>query len=106
MIPVDGLSDLTVRAIVVAVNAGDRDAFLAGFADDVTMTDDGSERDFTSWIDREIFTVNGRMEVESQSVDGRSLTARFRNDTWGEMRTTWEFTVADGLVTHVATGQA
>lgn len=32
--------------------------------------------------------------------------ADYRNDTWGEMRTRWHFTVEDGKVSRFETGQA
>jgi hypothetical protein len=106
MIPVDELSDPTVRSVVQAINAGDRAAFLAAFTDGATMSDDGSDRDFHDWIDREIFTAGGHMEVESESDDGRSLIARYRNDTYGEMRTTWRFVIDGGRISRMETGQA
>ena len=106
MIDIEQLSDPTVRAVVTAINAGDRAAFLAAFTPDATMSDDGRERDFHDWIDREIFASNGRMEVESQSDDGRSLIASYRNDTYGEMRTSWTFTLTDGRVSRMEAGQA
>jgi hypothetical protein len=106
MIPVNELSDPTVRSVVTAINAGDRQAFLAAFVDDPTMSDDGTERDFQDWIDREIFSSNGRMDVETQSHDGRSLIARYRNDTYGQMRTSWTFAVVDDRVTRMECGQA
>ena len=106
MIPVDELSDPTVRSIVEAINAGDREAFLAAFTADRTMSDDGSERDFEAWIDREIFSAGGHLEVESQSDDGRTLQARYRNDTYGEMRTWWRFVLSGDRVSHLETGQA
>jgi ketosteroid isomerase-like protein len=99
-------TDPTVRALVEAINAGDRAAFLALLAPDATMSDDGNERDLQSWIDREIFTSDGRMRVESASEDGRDLVAAFRNDTWGEMRTAWHFVIQDGAVHRFETGQA
>lgn len=99
-------TDPAVRALVAAVNAGDREAFLAALAPEATMSDDGSERDLRQWIDREIFGVSGRMEVLSESNGGSALVARFRNDTWGEMRTAWRFTVADGKISRFETGQA
>ena len=106
MIPVNELSDPTVRSVVAAINAGDRQAFLAAFVDDPTMSDDGTDRDFEDWTDREIFSSNGRMEVESQSHDGRSLIARYRNDTYGEMRTSWSFAITGDKVTRMECGQA
>jgi hypothetical protein len=106
MIPVDELSDPTVRSIVEAINAGDREAFRAAFTPDRTMSDDGTERDFDAWTDREIFAAGGHMEVESQSDDGRALIARYRNDTYGEMRTSWRFVLSGERVSHMETGQA
>ncbi|MEO3973147.1 nuclear transport factor 2 family protein [Streptomyces sp. CAU 1734] len=105
-IPVDQLADPAVRAFVTALNTGDRDVFRTVLTPGATMSDDGTERDLAEWTEREIFAAHGRMTVESQSDDGRALVARFRNDTWGEMRTKWDFTVADGRVAHFATGQA
>jgi hypothetical protein len=106
MIPVDELTDPTVRSVVEAINAGDREAFLAAFTPDRTMSDDGSERDFEAWIDREVFSAGGHLEVESQSEDGRALLARYRNDTYGEMRTSWRFVLDGGRVSRLETGQA
>ncbi|MFE2062271.1 nuclear transport factor 2 family protein [Streptomyces sp. NPDC059467] len=101
------LSDPAVRAFVTAVNAHDRDGFLHLLAPDATMADDGADRDLADWIDREIFSSNGHMDVENETDKGRSLVARYRNDAWGEMRTRWTFTVEDdGRISRFETGQA
>ncbi|MFE2034107.1 nuclear transport factor 2 family protein [Streptomyces scopuliridis] len=105
-ISVDKLSDPAVRAFVRAVNKGDREAFRDALAPGATMSDDGSERDLDEWTDREIFSSRGRMDVESQSDSGLALVARYSNDTWGEMRTAWRFTVGGGKVERFETGQA
>jgi hypothetical protein len=86
------VTDPAVQALIAAINAGDRAAFLAVLAPGATMYD-GTDRDLASWADREIFTVHGHMEVESAADGGRSLIAAFRNDTWGDMRIRWAFTV-------------
>jgi hypothetical protein len=70
------------------------------------MSDDGSERNLEEWVDREIFSSAGRMEVESQSDDGRSLIVNYTNSTWGAMRTAWKFEVKDDRVSRFETGQA
>ncbi|GAA2375109.1 MULTISPECIES: nuclear transport factor 2 family protein [Streptomyces] len=102
----DMLTDPAVRAFVAAVNAGDREAFRGVLTEDATMSDDGSERDLAQWTDREIFDAGGHMDIESESEDGHALIVRFRNDTWGEMRTSWRFEVADnGRVSRFETGQ-
>ncbi|WP_200309045.1 nuclear transport factor 2 family protein [Streptomyces adelaidensis] len=101
------LSDPAVRAFVNAVNAHDRDAFVALLAPDATMSDDGSDRDLDDWTDREIFSSHGHIEVHRETAGGRALVANYRNDTWGEMRTAWRFTVSeDGRISRFETGQA
>jgi hypothetical protein len=77
MIAVEQLADAVVRAFVAAVNAGDRDAFCALLAPGATMSDDGSERNLEEWVDREIFSSNGRMAVESESDRGRSVVVTY-----------------------------
>lgn len=98
--------DPTVAAFVAAINGGNRDAFFTVLAPDATMSDDGTERDLTAWVDKEIFSANGRMDVETASDQGRALTATFTNATYGTMRTRWTFTVTDGRVSRFETGQA
>ncbi|MGH2953214.1 MAG: nuclear transport factor 2 family protein [Solirubrobacterales bacterium] len=106
MIEVERLSDPAVRAFVGAINAGDRDEFFALLAPGATMSDDGSERGLEEWVDREIFSSNGRMEVESESDGGRSLVANYTNSTYGTMRTTWRFVVDGDRISRFETGQA
>ncbi|MFC9929883.1 nuclear transport factor 2 family protein [Streptomyces sp. NPDC127190] len=101
------LSDPAVRAFVTAVNSHDREAFLELLAPDATMSDDGTDRDLAEWIDQEIFSSHGHLDVERESDGGRTLVAGYRNDTWGEMRTRWHFTVdGDGSILRFETGQA
>jgi hypothetical protein len=102
----DELADPVVRAFVEAVNAGDREAFFALLADGATMADDSSDRNLQEWVDREIFSSDGRMEVDSQSDDGRSLVVRYTNSTYGTMRTNWKFFVEGGKIGRFETGQA
>ena len=104
-----GNSDVTepaVQALIAAINAGDRAAFFAALTPGATMSDDGTDRDLSAWADREIFTVHGHLDVLSARDGGRSLTAAYRNDTWGEMRTRWAFTVTGGRISRFETGQA
>jgi hypothetical protein len=102
----DELADPVVRAFVEAVNAGDREAFFALLADGATMADDGSDRNLQEWVDREIFSSDGRMEVDSQSDGGRSLVVSYTNSTYGTMRTNWKFFVEGGKIGRFETGQA
>jgi hypothetical protein len=106
VIEVEQLSNPVVRAFVAAVNAGDRAAFFAQLAPDATMSDDGSERNLEEWVDREIFSADGRMEVESESDEGRSLLVNYTNSTYGEMHTAWKFVVDGNKISRFETGQA
>ncbi|MFE6162384.1 nuclear transport factor 2 family protein [Streptomyces sp. NPDC056486] len=105
-IQVNRLSDPTVRAFVTAVNSHDQAAFQEVLTPDAAMSDDGSDRNIADWTDREIFSSHGHMDVENESDGGRALIVTFRNDTWGEMRTRWQFTVDGGKVSRFETGQA
>jgi hypothetical protein len=100
------LNDPVVRQVVEAINTGDRDGFFALLTPGATMSDDGSERDLTDWVDREIFSADGRMEVETQSEDGRWLIVNYTNSTYGSMRTHWAFTIEGEKVARFETGQA
>jgi len=100
------MTDPVVDAFVAAVNAGNRDAFFALLAPGATMSDDGSERKLEEWVDREIFSADGRMEVESESPDGRSLVVNYTNSTYGAMRTRWRFVIEGDKVSRFETGQA
>lgn len=101
-----GVTDPAVRAVIETINTGDRNAFFALLTDNATLSDDGTERSLEEWVDREIFTVNGHLDVESATDDGRSLIARYRNDTWGTMRTHWKFAVTGGKISRIEAGQA
>lgn len=104
--PIDDVTDPTVRALIDAMNTGDREGFFGLLTDDATLSDDGTERDLVAWVDREIFESNGRLEVESATSHGRSLIANYRNDTYGTMRTRWRFNVQNGRITRIEAGQA
>ncbi len=99
-------SNSVIERLVSAINSGDRAGFLALLTPDAVLTDDGSQRHLNEWIDREIFTVNGHMTVDSEGEDGLLLNAHFRNDTWGEMQTFWRFRFRDEKISRIETGQA
>ena len=99
-------SNPVVHRLVAAINDGDRGAFLATLTPDATLTDDGNPGSLHDWIDREIFSARGRMNVEREEQDGLYLLARYRNDTWGEMSTFWRFQVTGDKISRIDTGQA
>lgn len=100
-------ADPLVTRFVDAINAGDKDGLYALLAEGASMSDDGSDRNLDAWLDREMFSANGRIRIESvTSSDGLSLIAEVTNDTWGAMRTVWKFFVAGDKITRFETGQA
>ncbi|MFC8126372.1 nuclear transport factor 2 family protein [Streptomyces sp. NPDC057302] len=105
-IQVNRLTDPTVRDFVTAVNSHDRAAFQALLTADATMSDDGNGQDISEWAEREVFSSHGHMDVENESDGGRMMIVTYRNDTWGEMRTKWRFTVDGGKISRFETGQA
>jgi hypothetical protein len=100
------VTEPAIQALIAAINAGDRAAFAAALTPDATMSDDGTDRNLHQWAEREIFTVHGHLDVVAAQDGGRSLVAAYRNDTWGEMRTRWAFTVTGGKISRFETGQA
>ena len=106
MVELEDLKDAVVRRFIEAINGGDRDGFFALLTDGATMSDDDSERNLQEWIDREMFSADGRLKVESQSDDGRSLIISASNSTYGAMRTFWRITVEGDKVARFETGQA
>jgi len=102
----DGVTEPAVQALISAINNGDRAAFFEALAPGATMSDDGTDRDLAAWADRELFASHGHMDVVSASDGGRSLIANNSNDTWGEMRTRWAFTITGGKISRFDTGQA
>jgi hypothetical protein len=70
MTGMDEVADPAVRALIAAINGGDRAAFFDALTPGATMSDDGTDRDLAAWADREIFTVHGHMEVVSAADQG------------------------------------
>ena len=95
-----------VETLFAAINRGDRAAFLAALTPDATLTDGGTPRQLTDWIDREIFSSNGHVVVDREDEDGLRIFTRYRNDTWGEMCTFWRFRMAGDKISRIDTGQA
>jgi len=100
------VTEPAVRALIAAINDGDRAAFFAALTADATMSDDGQDRDLATWADNEIFSSRGHLAVVSARDGGRSMIADYRNDRWGQMRTRWAFTLSDDKISRFETGQA
>ena len=93
----EGLTNPTVRAAVIAIRDGDRDAFLALFESDAKLTDDGEPQSLLEWVDRELFTAHGRLDVQREQQNGLELIGRFHSDQWN-MMTVWRFEIVNRRV--------
>src|SRR5712692_9328537 len=93
----DELTNPVVRAVVLAIQDGDRKSFFAQFAQSAKLTDDGHPEALAEWVDREIFRAHGRLVVEREARYGVELVGRFHSDQW-DMGTAWRFEIVDGRV--------
>jgi hypothetical protein len=93
----DELTNPVVRAVVLAIQDGDRKSFFAQFAQSAKLTDDGHPEALAEWVDREIFRAHGRLVVEREARHGLELVGRFHSDQW-DMETVWRFEIVDGRV--------
>ena len=87
------LGNALVRTAVIAMNAGDRDAWFAAFAPNATLTDDGHRQDFRQWSEDEIFG-EGRghlISIERQEDNGLTLFGHFNSAQWGSFNTVFRF---------------
>src|SRR5712692_973302 len=93
----DELTNPVVRAVILAIQDGDRTSFFAQFAGSAKLTDDGHPEALAEWEDREIFRAHGRLVVEREARYGVELVGRFHSDQW-DMGTAWRFEIVDGRV--------
>lgn len=98
----EDLTNPVVRTVVTAMHEGDREAFLAAFAPDVQLTDDGNAQPFAEWAEREIFQAHGRLDPDDEEEEGLHLAGPFHSDRWGTFLTSWKFEVHGGKVTRLA----
>lgn len=96
---IEELSNPIVKAAVTALHAGDRSAWLALFAPNAVLTDDGNKRNYVEWSGSELFGKgNGRIiNIESEEADGLTINTLFHSTVWGEFRTFWTFEIGDKI---------
>lgn len=101
------LTNPLVKAAIEALNARNRQGWFDLFAKDVTLTDDGSARDFTHWSDSEFF---GKDKTYLKSIDhveddGLTIYGRLHSDKWGEFDTFMKFKIHDNKIIRLDVGQ-
>jgi ketosteroid isomerase-like protein len=104
---IDDTGNPVVQAAIKALNAGDRAAWFALFAPEVTLTDDGNPLDFADWSNRELFEGGGHITaLDRIENDGLLLYAKFHSDQWGDFETFMKFEVVNGQISRLNVGQA
>ncbi|CAM5776940.1 hypothetical protein LMIY3S_05786 [Labrys miyagiensis] len=100
------IADPAVRAALDAFQKGDKAGWLAAFASDAELTDDGNPRSFFGFsndaLGHERFT-----SIDEVEEGGLSVTGQYHSDQWGNFRTFFKFHVgAGGKFERLDIGQA
>ncbi|MEZ4961455.1 MAG: hypothetical protein R2830_16630 [Saprospiraceae bacterium] len=100
------LTNPTVKSAIDALQKGDKAAWLALFAPNAQLFDDGSPRNFQRFsndaIGHERFTSIDKVENNGLDVYGH-----FHSDQWGDFKVYFKFQVNDeGKVSRLDIGQA
>ncbi|WP_426276768.1 hypothetical protein ACN9MN_16530 [Chryseobacterium sp. S-02] len=100
------LTNETVKAAFDAWQNGDSKTFLSFFTENATMTDDGSPRNFQSYVKeacgKEIF-----LTIDTVGNDGKDIQGNFKAGQWGTFPVFFKFHQnADGKFDRLDIGQA
>jgi hypothetical protein len=100
------LTNATVKAAFDAWQNGDAKTFLSFFAANTNLFDDGSSRNFQSFVKdacgHEKFT-----SIEKVENDGKDITGKFHTESWGDFKTYFKFHInAEGKIDRLDIGQA
>jgi hypothetical protein len=102
----DELTNPAVRAVIEALQRGDKTAWSSLFEPDATLYDDGSPRSLAKFtrdsVGHERFTC-----IDHVDNRGLDLTGTFHSDQWGSFRTYFRFQLSpSGKVKRLDIGQA
>lgn len=97
---VDLISDSTVRSVIDALQARDRERWFGLFSEGAKFSDDGIPSDLEEWCEDELF---GSAQAYLTSIDrvedgGLTFYARYHSDKWGDFKTFWRFVLEEGKV--------
>jgi hypothetical protein len=101
-----------VQAALTAMELNDRTAFLALFAPDIVLTDDGEAHNFIEWCDSEIFSPPpGRSRAYITAIHhvepgGLRFTGRLHSEQWGDFDVYNRFQLEGGQIARLEVGQA
>lgn len=100
------LTDPTIKSAFEALQSGNRVEWKSQFAEKVTFTDDGNQRDFdgfsNSAIGQERFT-----SIEKIENEGKFISGNFHSDIWGDFKVFFKFHLnGEGKIDRLDIGQA
>ena len=102
----DLLTNPTVKAVVDALQRGDRHAWSALFEADAELYDDGTPRSLEEFT-RDALGHERFTSIDSVKNQGLDLVGHFHSDRWGDFRTYFRFQLsASGQITRLDIGQA
>ncbi|HEY4275160.1 MAG TPA: hypothetical protein VGM68_06725 [Rhizomicrobium sp.] len=102
----DQLQNPTVKAAIRALQEGDKVSWMALFAPNADLLDDGNPRSLSAFTDEAI--GNERfVTIDAVTNGGLNLEGTFHTKSWGDFRTYFRFHLnAEGKITRLEIGQA
>ena len=100
------LTNETVKKAFDAWQNGNSKLFLSFFTSDAKLYDDGSPRNFSSFVKdacgHEKFT-----SIDKVENNGLDIYGKFHTESWGDFKTYFKFQInAEGKITRLDIGQA
>ena len=103
---INSLTNPTVRAVIKALQDGDKEAWAALFEPVATLYDDGSPRSLREFT-REAVGHERFISIDRIDNGGLDLIGDFRSEKWGDFRTYFRFHLSpSGKVLRLDIGQA
>lgn len=100
------ITNSTVNAAMTAWQNGDSKTFLSYFTENPTMTDDGSPRDFKSFV-KQACGEEKFLTIDKVENDGKDITGNFQAGKWGTFKVSFKFHYnSDGKFDRLDIGQA
>ena len=102
----DALTNPVIKAVIEALQNGDRKTWSALFEPDAELYDDGSPRSLKEFT-RDAFGHERFTSIDRVENNGLDLTGAFHSDRWGDFQTYFRFQLSPaGKINRLDIGQA
>ncbi len=96
-----------VKTAIEALQANDKQAWFACFAENVIFTDDGRTMNFKTFFDNAFDKKEKFLEIDSIQNEGKDIYGKFYAGQWGTFRVYFKFHPStNGKFTRLDIGQA